>query len=360
MKSKQNTSLMIKAIMLLLALIIMVFVASLAWFTENTTAEASGLSVKTEAPNKYKIAVGFKNKLTNGDYLVSEYTQHFDLRKITIKNDETDEETEYDILADFRPRDVTGDGITLVRPDLVNKNKDINKDGYGVLGRANEDYISFDLYVQSPTKCRIYLDNETKAYGLKEVEGGKLAETSGSTEFSPDAIVGALRVSFIDYAEATNYIFKEEYLDVLNTSITAPNALWIPRSDIRFDDSGDEAVLYTDIQDYLSPNASFVSDDELMNTYKHTYFDFDLKNDVLEPQDYKVADDAITTTITGLSKSNIPICDVIYEGTDDAGNDCFYGKVQVNIWLEGCDSEARRVMNSGQFFIDFDIISKDY
>ncbi len=383
MTKRQNTSLIIKAIMLLLALIIMIFTGSLAWYYNSRSVTADGASVTTITSQDFKMAVGFKNRQTAGKgddgYVVSEFTKYFDLTNIEIKDDTTNETTSYKVLQDVKPIDLTGDGITLVRPTLKDRNSAIDTQNHEhTIGRPNEEYIAFDLFFQSPEMCQIYLDNKTKVLGFIEQQGESLVNDADST-ISPDAIIGALRVAFTDYSvddygkqdmnynlvytdgenegkvKKTNDIHKDgEKIGQNKFTRTAPNALWIPRADIRYDDT-DTPVLYTEITNEMSEHAAYETDGRKMNTFWHTFYAYDNGQG-----GYKEFDDKITGTITGINKDDIVICDVIHEGVDDEGKKCYYGKVHVKIWIEGCDSEARRVMNSGKFIIDMELLSKEY
>ena len=371
---RQNTSLIMKAIILLLALIIMVFTGSLAWFSHIRTVTADGVSVKTKTTQDFKMAVGFKNNQTEGKgddgYVVSEFTKHFELANVEIKDGNIS--TFYNVFENRHPVDLTGDGITLVRPVLTSDNSSIEtgEPHPEYVGVANEHYIAYDLFFQSSEECQIVLDKKTKVLGLVEQQGGNLV--GDDSTISSDAIVGALRVAFTDYSvdndgnQNMNYnlinsddtLRKTNDLDadgkyIFDNPRTAPNALWIPRADIRFDDS-DKPILYTGITNEMSEHASYTVDGENMNTFRHTFYVYDD-----DQSGYKEYDDRITSTITGLEEENVVICNVTHEGKDSEGNKCYYGKVHVKIWIEGCDSEARRVMNSGQFIIDMELLSKE-
>ncbi len=367
---KNNAKFAIKMSMLLLSLVVMVFVGSLAWFNNDNTSIADGISVQSQSGKpEFKIAIGFNTTETNGRYLVSDFSRHFSLKDIAIE--ENGVIKNYNIFKSFKPVDLTGDGVSLYRPTLKNMNKEIDHEGAGQLGVPNQDYIAFDLFFQSSSKCKIYLDNNTRVLGNVESQGGTLVNPNDPTDFSPDAIVGAMRVSFTDYSIDNNHNILDNYKLVNNMDSTlitseqsfarsAPNALWIPRSDVRFDDTDpNRKVLYTGISNALSANAFYVSDNQEMNTFKHTYFAFDENR---SPVGYQEPDSYITSTITGLNQDDISLCEVIHEGVDpkDGNKKCYYGKVHVKIWIEGCDSEARRAMNSGQFIIDFEILSRDY
>lgn len=347
MKSKQNTSLMIKAIMLLLALIIMVFIACLAWFIPpDYPVTANGLSVKTEREQGFDMAVGFETKLSGG-YVMSKFDKDFILTNIYAEPTTGSEGKAgyYNIFNDFTSLDLTGNGINLIRPTMKPKftGIDTTSTSYSV-AEANKDYISFDLYIRAPKPCKLYLADESEAIGRAEYDGGSLVSASG--EVSPDAIVGAIRTAFTDYG-ADNYKEADNYEEVIEPK-TAPTALWIPRSDIRYDDTTVLGPhLYTDITSQYHADASYTVDGVSMNTYVHHYFYYPGNNQVGY---YSTFDDAITKTITGLSKDNVVICDI---GHFNQSDNMYYGKVLINIWIDGCDSEARRAMNGGGFKIDF-------
>lgn len=354
MSRKHNSALITKAIMLLLALIIMIFVACLAWFTSSEhPANASGLSVKTETSQGFEMAVGFETNLSKG-YVMSDFAKDLNLTNIDANAVDTNaQDGTYNIFSDFIALDITGNGITLVRPAMRNKNQGINTESSNYEREAipNSDYISFDLYIKSPKACKLYLADESQAIGKAEsVSGGSLVSASG--EVSSDAIVGAIRTAFTDYGK-DNYEESDTLTDLISNR-TDPNALWIPRSDIRYDDTTYGApTLYTDITGQYHKDASFSVDGVDMNTYIHHYFSYPGKG---EQGFYTTFDEAITKTITGLSKENVMICDVGHYNETDG---MYYGKVLINIWIEGCDSEARRVMNGGEFKIDFEFLTKD-
>lgn len=372
MKKTINSSLIIKAIMLLLAFIVMVFIATSAWFvSEDAPVTASGISVSSQGSAEFDIAIGFETSQTNG-YVVSPFLKEYNLTSLPVVIDDKDTvETEdddrvfYDVFYDFSPLDVTGNGVTLVRPNLTLKNSKIDTNsatmGYSNVD-PNQDYISFDMLVRCNEQCNLYLDSGSVAYGKAEntTDGTLHNDTSGvlsdsestkmSSDFSTDAIVGALRVSFTDYPE-----YRTDKQTIAEG--TTPDALWIPRSDIRYQQIDDNANLYYDIPDYEDSYASYTiqgADDVKMNTYRHHYFEYSVDSSGNTVGEYKEFTEAIT--IVELNKDDIGICKVDkYNETDGF----YYGKVHVNIWLEGCDSESRRALRGGEFIINFDITSEE-
>ncbi len=383
MNKRGYTSYLIKAIMLLLALIVMAIVASLAWLIPGgVAAKASGLSISAESTVDFDVAIGFSTTQTDNKYVVSEFSKKFKLTElpVLIEGKDTEDTNDdvyehYDVFYDFSPLDVTGDGVTLVRPKLMDKNSVIDPQSTSTsVVDPNQDYISFDMLVRANKECTLYLDSGSQAYGKSETTNnntGSLFTTYNNVDnassnaiysscdatdiekpFSADAIVGALRAAFINYP---TYSTEEQEF----ASGTTPDALWIPRSDIRFfhDEANRKYYLYGNINSSEDPMAEYYLkgvNNVLMNTYSHYYYSYerDVNNNIIG---YTRFDDAIT--IHQLNKDDIPICEVNERIDGDA--QYFYGKVHVNIWLEGCDSEARRALRGGEFVINFDIKSGD-
>ena len=67
--NRQKRSLIIKAIMLLLALIVMIFAASLAWYrSPEAPVNADGLSLQASGSKYFDMAVGFQSTNNNYNY----------------------------------------------------------------------------------------------------------------------------------------------------------------------------------------------------------------------------------------------------------------------------------------------------
>ncbi len=353
--NRQQRSLIIKAIMLLLAFIVMIFAATLAWYSENLTATAEGLSVSTSADRAFNMAVGFNTSSTGYDYVMSAYSKEIKLEDVV-----TVDGVHYNVLDDFSPIDVTGDGATLVRPSMTSKNTDIDRNVNTFTSvTPNKEYISFDLYFEADEECKVYLDNGSFVKGA--IEGsprdGNLVQTADTGDnrkaaegnFSKDAIVGAIRVAFVNYSE-----YNEDYDP--DKRLEAPSLLWLPRPDIfldckKADDRLTDKEVPWDLQINVQPNEHWTeyksASDKGINprcdTYTHHYYSYKLDAD-----NQKIGDMDYQGTVT--SPDKVYICDI-----NTPKNDKYYGKTQVNIWIEGCDAEARRTMSGGKFQINFDL-----
>ncbi len=351
MNKRQNTALMVKAIMLLLALIVMIFIASVAWFIPpDAPVNADGLTLEATAGKYFDMAVGFQSSKNGYQYTMSQYSKNLNLRDVI-----TADGIHYDALDDFSPVDITGDGVTLVRPSMQLKNKDIDRTSHTFTTVSpNKEYICIDMYFRAEDPCRVYLDKNSFVKGaIEETPGdGNLIQTEDTGDnrksdygnFSKDAVVGAVRVSFVNYSR---FIEGE---DSANRNDSA-RVLWLPRPDIHlnstnnFNDWELKTGLTPDntVVDYYGATDRFMG--HPADTFTHHYFTY-IFNETTGLYDGE--DRNYLNTVTDPSKD--AICDVDYKI-----GDYYYGKTQVNIWIEGCDAESRRAVAGGQFQVNFDL-----
>lgn len=420
-------SLMAKGIIVLLSLLVLVFAMSYAWFVDaDTPAVASGLSISTEAQADFQMAIGFSTSDTAGNYYITDFTDsnntRIDFEKLhvtknaklanntTTYNTDLPNNTEtYNLLSDFKPIDLTGDGITLFRPEMTFKNRSIdfvsstvNKDLVD-----NRQFISFDLYVRSTSNnyaikldkgsfvvaaCEVdntqqdlaelatEVSNGTKVPVASMIDHSKLVNTSvirpskysdnSSKKFSEDSVVGAVRISFVQYNPVT------ELASFFTSDVTPSNAatklnaetrqLWIPRSDIYLQDTANDNdwTLHTSSDsNWNSADVTFLQTDEMNYgrtvTYKdaaaeHRYYDESKITNATHSARFSTVDNVITdiketdryVIIESAALSNEQ---PVYDGT------YYYGKCRINLWVEGCDAEARRAIDGGSFFFGFDL-----
>jgi hypothetical protein len=409
-------SLMAKGILVLLSLLILIFVFTYSWFIPpDYPATATGLTLTTSADMDFEYAIGFANSQTGNSYYVSEFKDGtIDLSAVKAVQDPTSgtisyvqvggQDFAFDVLHDYNPIDITGDGYTLIRPAMTYGNWNINTatDNYS-LASEGEQYIYFDLIFRSQDQCAIALDEDSYAKGACESRPGSGAlvgqssvagssttdTTSGHVfamrseynsedvltpltmkqvynqstygDFSKDAVVGSLRVAFLEY-EKKGDDPDLSYSDLLTSKLdnnlkTTPSLLWIPRPDILMNDNN-ETSGWT-----LSTGVASGS------TYSHQYYDvFNKVYDSVE--DATVAHrEVITDNRSCVAASEITSSGVIFNDTErivsvnvpgadnnnDNEPDYYYGKVRVRIWIEGTDSEARRAITGGNFRLAFNL-----
>ena len=259
------------------------------------------------------------------------------------------------------------------------------------------------------TKSALSVDNIDPTKLNTATTSSPLVRKSNYGTFSEDSVVGAVRIAMSQYNALTNDTYTadqffgrsqpvnnvedEDNLVPSNTSrrSSVPELLWIPRNDIFLQtlyaknssnegyevsenwtlyDSGDaqwdnSSNTVVDARDYFDPviaDADIDSiEDKLVNRLhglkyseaasKHIYYD---ETKIVVPNSDPPTGTAVSTRYTevngvvagqNLTSSNKVIIQPIY--TD---GEYYYGKCHVNLWIEGCDAEARRAIDGGLFF----------
>ncbi len=390
MKTNRH-SLMAKGIMVLLSLLILIFIITFAWFTPpEERNDAHGISMKTKAGSDFEYAIGFKTSQTFGEYLVTDFTNSensdWDIEKLKVPGKtEADGTTpiKYNLLYDYQPIDITGDGYTLIRPAMDYGNWKINTGSFDYsIAEANTQYISFDLILRSKAATTLSLGPNSYAIGASEVEG-TTAKPDGSKltgadverksdygNFSRDAIVGAVRVAFLGF---DNTLTAESYStgtqdDKLNHT---PSLLWVPRPDLYLNNNGNDLStsgwsLNTGVTSGTTFNLqSQAMNDAAYSTYRHQYynvFEMTNPNDTVEVatdnSDYVHVSAKDTEGNEYHLNDSVELISLDKPMTVQENNEdvtYYYGKVRVRIWVEGTDSESRRALSKGKFKFSFDL-----
>lgn len=423
-KHQQNRhSLMAKGILVLLSLLVLIFVLTYSWFIPpDTPSYANGVSFGVKDPGAdFEYAIGFSNSRTTNEYKRTEFINDpnttLNLKELTADDGNN---TPYDLLYDYDPVDLTGNGVTLIRPAMNygNWSVDVASDNYSI-AEPNVQYISFDLIIRAQKMCSVSLSEESFAFGACEATPGNGALSLGQTSdlthltpadeakinttrrekdsngvwqnktlsiaeaynqstyggFSKDAIVGATRVAFINY---TDTVTGAQVKDNPQHSVSStPALLWVPRPDVYLNNNNDDAsTTGWSLNTNVGPNTTFDlrSDSHTENhysTYVHQYYSIintpSAKTlTTLSPSDmgsYVKTSSIVTENNTSTVKFNQSATIMNVNIPDDQNNDgeisgndeYYYGKVNIRIWIEGTDSEARRALSGGDFGIYFDL-----
>ena len=166
-------SLMAKGIIVLLSLLVLVFAYSYSWYmTTSDTVSASGISGKIEATGDFEYAVGFSTSQTGGAYKHTAFTNtengNINLEALHPSDAPS---TTVNLLYDYNPTDLTGNGVTLVRPAMNYGNWSINgaSRNYSI-AEENVQFISFDLIFRTEVEgMTINLDSGSYAKGATPV-----------------------------------------------------------------------------------------------------------------------------------------------------------------------------------------------
>ena len=417
-------SLLAKGLMVLLSLLVLVFLFTYGWFTDaNAPATASGISISTSTSASIELAIGFTTPLTE-QYYISDFTgtnnsaidfENINVSKqlkltpngtITISNPITDNTESFNLLSEFKPIDLTGNGADkLYRPEMTAKNRAIDYTAARVNTdiTENKQYICFDLYtrsdkadysvsldlgsyvvaaaevssIENQAQLATEIANGTYTPSSEQVSSNNYSSLVGSDvtrkstygDFSEDSVVGAVRVAFTQYsvsAGATRNDFFSKNLSV----DSAKSRLWIPRSDIYLQDVSSSDTGWTLLNKTSSnwttgvPNynadPSFGSAVSQGNTKsyedtakEHWFYDSAKIAQASAAARYTQVTDVITDISTAENK--VIINSVPSISCTEGDKIYYYGKCRVSLWIEGCDAEARRAIDGGSFFFGFDL-----
>lgn len=410
---KQNRhSLMAKGIMVLLSLLVLIFIITFAWFKDpRDPVTASGLTLSTKnTTTDFEYAVGFSTSQTGGRYTHTEFTNDVN-NDLNLEElyayDDTNHDQKINLLYDYTPIDVTGNGVNLIRPSMNYGNWSINaaSQNYSV-AEENVQYISFDLIFRTEVPDTIVkLDADSVARGVCETSSGDgslvgaPAGTSGVSvgdknsqgyvhsfnynaltssdpesnkygRFSRDAIVGAVRVAFLNFADSSHSLTVNEIVNNEQTTFNSePALLWIPRPDLFLDNgatANTEQELLKDGQTEGWELDTGVTNTKLLvskaqrntsySTYEHQYYNIFENQSAAVLQTYEAAIPSVYNASAGgdkvyfgQQKELLPL--TYYNSVDHK----YYGKIRVRIWIEGTDSESRRALAGGMFRVAFHI-----
>ena len=310
----------------LIILVVLVFVSILAmwaWFNNNSSATANGIDVKCDAPDGIQIAVVAPGETpTEEDYVEG---------SIKISADK------FSFMEDLVLSEVTSDGKTFYKPALIQSNgiayPDVNEAWDKAV--ANENYLSFDLYIRSKTSYTVSLTTNSKFTTLHpdQLIGENAFNKSTEGNYSRDCIVGATRFSVVDYNDK-----KEGDLKLL----------WIPRPDIYFNGTG---------VDLDVPETGESSYDGL--TYKHNYYEVTDTSKTLKTIDNSSSLDYFKTSVKNDEDDYVLPAKTEIVKLTKIGDDRFYTKcVRCNMWVDGEDTEDRLALVKGKFQIYLDLTIK--
>ena len=395
-------SLMAKGLLVLLTLLILIFVFTYSWFVDvqkPITATGFSASVETNSTD-FHYAVGFANSQTGNDYRHTAFTNAENANLNLEALYDSDGNGPYNLLYDYNAVDVTGDGVTLVRPSMEYGNWSVNKASrnYSV-AEENKQYVSFDLIFKSTSQhTTIRLDSGSYAKGDCEDHSGDgnlkgaASGNDGSTfnyndlvdktnnnsnkygRFSRDAIVGAVRVAFLSYEDNDQPGLEVLDNETFKTYDPEPVLLWVPRPDIYLNNNGSDGETHGwTLEDDVLPTDFFNLQSKAMNdssytTYRHQYYNiFEVgSGETPAVVTYPYAVCSELNTSAGNNDNKVTLGDSFdilpLTHLDDANNngqydqgEYYYGKIRVRIWLEGTDTEARRALAGGKFSVSFHI-----
>lgn len=375
-----------KNFILMLVMLVIIIMATSAWFTVYKTVDATHITVKaisTEidiAESVKTYSNDYSQVLTDGPGVFGSTVEFSD---ITFN------------------KDCTGDGETLIVPEFnvtkdydsvrINGGKEVNTNLTPEYAKSSEfsrieklkhpdqdapeyQFAQLEFYVRSKNP-QLYLEpssvliskTESSNHALSEPLSAGDPKRSAYGAFNVDGIVGAMRVSLIGEAcTSVNQVWSSGQLTSTDTSRGDPvkQLLWVPRPDVHLNvtETAGDISTWTMATGVTSSQYNGV-------TYHHSYYrptsggvelvanDTDPKTKVSIGTGGSVPTLGQSVNITDFSSyaTQPDQIQLVVDGSDITVLDNYYvTKYKMYIWIEGTDTEARRAMDGGEFDIELD------
>ncbi len=364
-KSTKKTLLLIVNVILIVALLA---IATYAWFfrnlADNVDTEqiqfSAGLSLEVSLDNQT-----YKNDITmvrGEDYSTSALA-------LELTGDGVPNNFKYPVLEKHPGND------TIKRPDVN------NKDWPQKSLAENVDYIHKTLYFRSTIPVDIYLTNSSYFKGISEIkpnsdtaakplvwtttpsdaekEQYRLVEEPDASGkyYSKDCVVGAVRAAFID------------------TTTKTTKLLWVPRPDIfcNFDFDKNKVAIEGPTEEKNDAYYKDLAPLSEIHVY-HEYLDYVPSPDThwyyTKGSEGKYDKNVLNST-NQVKGGNYIVGTNVLSSVDDASpeygkigtttkanpNDKYYTtQVDLTIWIDGCDAEARKEFVGGKFSSKFQFV----
>lgn len=337
-----------KNLIVLAALAVAAVIGVMSWFTQHTSATADGISTQTEVEEGLEFYIMPPSNSDQYDAINSRLADNAawneehptETQKRTTWHTSSDGEVSFDFSdQEFKFMEglflceVTGDGADFNVPKLmqydniayVDETQDFDA------ATANDEYMSFDIYFRSeisqPRSVSLMEDSAITANTT--YQSGTITNFSKSTdaENRKDIAIGAVRMA------------------VLNLEAQAEReVLWIPGPDVYYDGIND--TLYTGLSssEYANKGSVYFNGTALAlrtgeGTDDHAYYAAKNDRQVFESSDS--SNNMFVGSQFGSDQSVVTM-------SKQSGN-YRYGRVRVNLWIEGEDAEARLAFVGGKF-----------
>lgn len=291
-----------KNLIMMLVMLVVIFVAIFAWFTQNRSVSAGGMSVSAKSADYVELAL--PQKVTANNETFEAFPVNNDLWTTNLEFKQSG------YLKDF-VKDITSNGEQFVIPNFQVGNyetgrtviaDDVWEEGLSSKealdnNLPNDDdqynYISFEFYARSKVNSISVLGDSflaaasekdnTPLKGTSVIRKSSYGPASDNAEaFSADAIVGAMRVSLVGAAVDgiknssidSNYKVDDTYNHGTSSwnSASELKFLWLPRPDLylKTDENPNNWRLYTGIKPTGNTTAELNTYAE--ETYCHKFY----------------------------------------------------------------------------------------
>lgn len=299
---------MTKNLILMLVMLVVIFVAIFAWYSDNNEVTASGTTISAKSADNVELAL----PNSDGSFPISNnsWDTHIDFGgsgylKNLVK-DITSNGKQFAVPS-FAAANGLAQGRTVIADDVWTDGLSSREalTNASTLDDDQYNYISFDFYIRSKQKdinvtsesflaagSEIgYQDAEHTSADAKPLKGSSVyrcssygAQEGTDNAFSSDAIVGAMRISLVgclvDGVSTTEGVTSET---TFNGGTWDANSdlrfLWLPRPDIylKTDDNSNNWKLFTGIKPTGNSTQNGLSANEVdalaEETYCHSFYE---------------------------------------------------------------------------------------
>lgn len=244
--------------------------------------------------------------------------------------------------------EITGDGENFSIPQLTQKVNyaEVYPGGTWDDAKANEDYLQLVIHMRSLEPLDVYLSSDSKAAPKSAdfigTDCGNPTEM-GNKDFSKDCVVGALRVGlpatgavWITNPEfhLDNVIGSDSYAMNYSKELSATYLESYENDGIGPKDNNSDGKITE------ADNCLFVWN----NPTKHYYYKKEATSVATHTKAYYQLPNTVSTIDTNAVDTKL----VTLKRTETSG-DYYVGEATINVWIEGCDTEARKALIGGEF-----------
>ena len=313
--TKSNNKSLIFVNLFLIA--VLMVVAVYAWFASQADNRIDAYDIQVESDNALELS--FDQSTWSGTLNLA---------------DLMNEDGETYVLDTMKFVEVTGYGTSFQIPQLNQKDgyAEVNTSGVWKTATANKDYLQFTVYMRSKDPLNVYIGSGSQAVPASSVItgancGNPSSYTSGDDAFSKDCIVGALRIAVKDSSNA------QKFLWITNPEFHLTNAIGSSEY------SMDTAATSTSYSAGTGAEGDYFAWNNSYEHYYHTTSGSQKYGGTVLTEIPDTQSGIPTSTTTRIAQLT---------GTQDAKG--FYtSQATFTIWIEGCDTEARRALVDGKF-----------
>lgn len=353
--SRKTWRMIAKNLIILAVMAVVAFVGVMSWFSQNTTATADGIHAETKVNDNLEFYImppsdsdqyaAINTRLSNNQTLNAgdNGRRRTEWHHGDLTFDSTDQEFKF--MSGLFMSEVTGNGTTFKIPKLMQYDQVAYIDTTQAFedAVANDNYMSFDIYFRSQNSYSIVLTNQST------IEPVGASSLSGQHDYTGDAdeadmkpgAIGAVRMSVLN-CEASN----------------ACELLWIPAPNVWYNGLTDH--LYTGLSSAGTGNYSFTdkgtayyTDSALAlrtgeSTTDHCFY----SSNTATRSKWSTGTNNVKACTAGnyrLGSSESDDIEVVTLSNHDSANGYYYGRIRVNLWIEGEDAEARLRLVNGKF-----------